>query len=140
VPKVAAPKNDFSQRELFYRDLGKRIQAKRLEKNFSQQAVASAVGLSRTSLTNIEKGRQNVLLHTFVDIAAELGAEPKELLPGKPRASDDVQKKLDGVAPEFRDFVTQTIGQTDTHEQNNNLPESSSTPKESRHSRRTRGR
>lgn len=40
-----------------------------------------ALGLSRTSVTNIERGRQPVQLHTLYRIAATLGVEPTLLLP-----------------------------------------------------------
>jgi transcriptional regulator with XRE-family HTH domain len=41
-----------------------------------------ALRLSRTSITNIERGRQPVQLHTLYKIAALLDAEPTALLPG----------------------------------------------------------
>jgi transcriptional regulator with XRE-family HTH domain len=47
----------------------------------SQADLAAAVGLTRTSISNIEKGRQKMLVHTFLDIARALGIEPLELLP-----------------------------------------------------------
>lgn len=39
------------------------------------------VGLTRTSITNVEQGRQKFLLHTLVDIAMALQVEPAGLLP-----------------------------------------------------------
>ena len=39
------------------------------------------VGLTRTSITNIEKGRQKVLLHQVYDIARALGTTPTSILP-----------------------------------------------------------
>lgn len=41
-----------------------------------------ALGLSRTSITNIERGRQPIQLHTLYKIADVLGVEPTALLPG----------------------------------------------------------
>jgi len=38
-------------------------------KSLSQDALASAVGLTRSSISNIEKGRQKPLLHTLIDIS-----------------------------------------------------------------------
>jgi len=40
-----------------------------------------ALGLSRTSITNIERGRQPIQLHTLYKIADVLGVEPTALLP-----------------------------------------------------------
>ena len=41
-----------------------------------------ALHLSRTSVTNIERGRQPVQLHTLYKIAEILATEPTALLPG----------------------------------------------------------
>ena len=46
----------------------------------TQEDVAKAVSLTRTSLTNMEKGRQKLLLHTFTDIAVFLGKNPSQML------------------------------------------------------------
>jgi transcriptional regulator with XRE-family HTH domain len=51
----------------------------------SQEAFAKAVGLSRTSITNIERGRQPISLHTLYFMADILGAEPADLLPTTPK-------------------------------------------------------
>jgi DNA-binding XRE family transcriptional regulator len=58
----------------------------------TQEDVARAVSLTRTSLTNIEKGRQKLLLHTFADIATFLGRTPSDLLA-------DIQAKLAEKSP-----------------------------------------
>ncbi len=47
----------------------------------TQAELGGAVGLTRTSITNIERGRQRILVHTLFEIAAELGIEPRDLLP-----------------------------------------------------------
>ncbi len=59
----------------------------RLCQNVTQENLAKLVGLTRTSLTNIEKGRQKILLHTFADLASALGVRPAELLPKESHAS-----------------------------------------------------
>ena len=64
----------------FYRQVGQSIRTRRA-KNLSQEALASAVGLTRTSISNIESGRQRMLLHTLVDIADALKVEASTLLP-----------------------------------------------------------
>lgn len=40
-----------------------------------------AVGLTRTSVVNVEKGRQKVPLDTLYEIALALGTTPHELMP-----------------------------------------------------------
>lgn len=51
----------------------------------SQEAFAKAVGLSRTSITNIERGRQPISLHTLYSMADILSIEPADLLPPTPK-------------------------------------------------------
>lgn len=64
-----------------YRLFGSRVRALREGKNVTQEELAKRVDLSRTSITNIEKGRQRVLLHQMVEIANALEAAPTELIP-----------------------------------------------------------
>lgn len=64
-----------------YQQVGTRLRAIRQERNITQEALAHLVGMKRTSLTNIEKGRQKLLLHTIIDLAEALGVSQIELLP-----------------------------------------------------------
>jgi transcriptional regulator with XRE-family HTH domain len=63
----------------YYRELGRRIQRARLKLGLTQEGLASLVGLSRTSMVNIERGRQKVLAHTLVKLSRSLKVEIKEL-------------------------------------------------------------
>jgi transcriptional regulator with XRE-family HTH domain len=59
----------------------------------SQQEVAGRAGLTRSSVANIETGRQAVLLHHFVALARALDCSPDILLPASdlpPEAASDV--------------------------------------------------
>jgi transcriptional regulator with XRE-family HTH domain len=47
----------------------------------TQDALAAIVGLSRTSVTNIERGRQKLLLHTLSRMAAALKTPLAEMIP-----------------------------------------------------------
>jgi hypothetical protein len=49
----------------------------------TQEMLGRKVGLSRTSITNIEKGRQHVALHQLFDFAEALGIAPAALLPSR---------------------------------------------------------
>ena len=48
----------------------------------SQEELANRVGIRRTSITNIEAGRQRLLLHHVETFAEALGTTPKHLLRG----------------------------------------------------------
>lgn len=52
-----------------------------MDAGLTQAALANAVSLSRTSITNIEKGRQPILLHTLYSIASALNMKVPDLLP-----------------------------------------------------------
>lgn len=70
-----------SDSEQVYRTVGERIRDERKRQNITQDELASQVGLTRTSITNVEKGRQKLLLHTLIQIANILGIPPARLLP-----------------------------------------------------------
>jgi transcriptional regulator with XRE-family HTH domain len=70
-----------------YREFGRRLRIARRRARLSQEALAKSVGLARTSITNIEKGRQPFTLHTAYDLAKELGVRVTELIPEHPAAN-----------------------------------------------------
>jgi len=72
----------------FYRALGQRIRDARKAKNLRQAQLATAVGLTRTSITNLETGRQPVAVHTLCKIADALGTTAANLLPTRTTPSD----------------------------------------------------
>jgi transcriptional regulator with XRE-family HTH domain len=65
----------------FYGAFGRMLSEMRRKKRISQEMLADELGLSRTSITNIEKGRQPVQLYSLYVIARLLGTDVKELLP-----------------------------------------------------------
>lgn len=72
----------MEDKDRFYKHVGEKIRAAR-GKRLSQEALATAIGLTRTSVSNIENGRQKMLLHTLVDLAAALNVDPARLLPDR---------------------------------------------------------
>jgi DNA-binding XRE family transcriptional regulator len=111
LPRRPKPDADFGLKQ-FYHDVGLLIrEARKKADNMTQEALASSVGLTRTSLTNIEKGRQRVLLHTFTQIASAVGAEPVDLLPKKQNVLNGLGVDLpSSLAPEERGFIERAIG------------------------------
>jgi transcriptional regulator with XRE-family HTH domain len=49
----------------------------------TQLQLSALIGLTRGSVANIEAGRQSVLLHQFLAIAAALKLTPDQLLPAE---------------------------------------------------------
>lgn len=72
--------SDPSQRAL-YREVGSKIREARERLGLTQQSLAIQVSLSRTSITNIEQGRQTILVHQLVAFARSLNLEVGALLP-----------------------------------------------------------
>jgi transcriptional regulator with XRE-family HTH domain len=66
--------------DTFHEELGRRIRAAR-EGKLTQEALGSRVRLSRTAITNIECGRQRLLVDQLVEIATALNLPASELLP-----------------------------------------------------------
>lgn len=66
-----------------YSIIGERIRKEREGIGFNQGELAEAVGLLRTSITNIEAGRQRLPIHVLYKIASELGVSVTCLLPEK---------------------------------------------------------
>jgi len=64
-----------------YTITGQLIRKTREERGLTQAELAAAVSLTRASITNIESGKQKLLLHTLYDIAIALSVEPSALLP-----------------------------------------------------------
>ncbi len=65
-----------------YRQFGCKVESIRSSIGISQLDLANRVGLTRTSVTNIEAGRQRVLLDDVEKFAAALGTSPKFLMRG----------------------------------------------------------
>lgn len=65
-----------------YAAFGEAVALRRRQLKLKQEDLAGRVGLSRASIANIERGRQNVQLHHACDIAAALElARVDDLLP-----------------------------------------------------------
>lgn len=74
---------------LFYVVLGKKVALARRAARLKQNQLAEHVGLSRTSITNIESGRQPVQVHLLVELAGVLGVDLASLLPTPNELRDD---------------------------------------------------
>jgi len=66
--------------EQFYKGLGKRLLRYRGEAGMTQEQVAEKLKLKRTSITNIEQGRQRILAHQLFSLASAVGVSPAQLL------------------------------------------------------------
>jgi len=73
-------------------DINQRIKKYRLQKSFSQQGLAERVGISRVSLTQLEKGERKVTAEELARFCDALGVGPDILL-GRATEPEVVVKK-----------------------------------------------
>jgi transcriptional regulator with XRE-family HTH domain len=80
-------------RSSIYEVLGGNIRRERAGRDLNQSELAELVGLSRTSITNVELGRQALSVHQLFDFATALGVLPAQLLPTESpeKASKDAE-------------------------------------------------
>jgi transcriptional regulator with XRE-family HTH domain len=79
----------------FNQEVGKLIKNARKAKGVSQELLGQGVGLTRTSINNIEHGRQRIMLDTLLTISCILEITLIELLP-----SLNMDRPLEELFPE----------------------------------------
>lgn len=91
-----------------YRALGAHIAEARQQRGVRQSDLATAVGLTRASIANIENGAQRIQMHTLIAAAQALNLDPAVLisqavegnapivepLPGGPREAALLTRRL----------------------------------------------
>ena len=79
VIQYVTVKREIVQCEPIYVSFGEIVKARRIALGLTQEQLGEIVGLSRTSVTNIEIGRQRVLLSDLFDFARAFGVSPKTI-------------------------------------------------------------
>jgi len=92
-----------------YEQIGQAIAHHRGRAGLSQAAVAASIGLTRTSISNIEKGRQKMLVHTLLDIARTLSVAPADLVPAGTEQNDAVRFSGTKTSPAERATISALI-------------------------------
>jgi transcriptional regulator with XRE-family HTH domain len=97
----------------FYIDVGRRIREARTGATLTQAQLASLAALTRSSVANIEAGRQRVPLHVLALIADALGIDPRTLF--APHILGSTSLRLSGfedrLKDDDRDFVDGALAQ-----------------------------
>jgi transcriptional regulator with XRE-family HTH domain len=94
----------------FYKLVGDKVRSARISAGLSQALLAERVGLTRSSVANLEAARQRTSLYHFVLISRALKAEVGELLPDelRPQESDltsNLQNELANSPETTQEFV-----------------------------------
>jgi len=97
--------------DALYAAFGQRLRQARKAAGLSQTALADHVQLSRTSICNIEAGRQHVSLDLLYRIAEALSTAPMGLLPVVPTSLPELPRKLrrQGLDREHEDWAHRVI-------------------------------
>lgn len=109
----------------FYPRFGRTLRRARKAAGLSQEDLGKAVGLNRTSVSNIEKGRQKILLHTFSEVLRALRVEARDLLPLPVEKRLATKPDLSGYRPAVRAFIAKGIG-LHAREESRNQPNANS--------------
>ena len=84
----------IKERRHLYEVFGQRVRKARKACKLTQEELAARVTMTRTSVTNIEKGRQKLLLHTLFDLASALEVPVAQLIPEPTEAQPRVEQKF----------------------------------------------
>jgi transcriptional regulator with XRE-family HTH domain len=93
----------------FYRQFGNLLRERRRKLGLTQESLAEDVGLSRTSITNIERGEQRVLLHQLYSLAEKLRVSPKRLLPDVSSRPAQFERQLEALPPQKRALILKIV-------------------------------
>ena len=80
-----------------YSHIGRDLRKHREQKRLSQARLAEAAGLLRTSLVNIEAGRQRLPLHALYALCQALEIEPADVLPAIAAVCLKTEEENNGV-------------------------------------------
>jgi len=100
---------------LLYNMIGTTIKQQRRKAEMTQEQLADAVGVLRTSITNIEAGRQKPPLHLLYEVCIALGVEVAAILPANAAVSQPTTRSIsiDGVIkevpPKAAEFLKQLL-------------------------------
>jgi len=70
-----------SWEDRLYQLVGRRVRTRREALKITQEELAERIHLTRTSITNVEGGRQKVPLHQLLRIATALDTDLRDLIP-----------------------------------------------------------
>jgi transcriptional regulator with XRE-family HTH domain len=124
------PKVNDNNIEAFYAAVGRNVRNVRIRHEVSQTQLANLIGFNRSSVANLEAGRQRIALHLFFLIAEALDARPEEILPDmqlleeiNPATIDLLDEHLEGASSTTQDFVRGTIARVGRIQSNEEVEE-----------------
>ena len=71
-----------------YSHIGEQLKNHREKIGLTQLELANRVALERTSITNIERGKQKLPIHVLFGVCKALGVSPSEVMPRVEQVAD----------------------------------------------------
>lgn len=104
------------QEEMFYARFGATVRYLRNRKGLTQATLAEALNLSRSSVANIEQGRQKVFVHQLPELVSALKISYPELLDPDSLefGQESLKDTLKRVPKQHRDAVEAVLSTTTT--------------------------
>lgn len=99
--------------DTFYRSLGRRIRIAREALTMTQEQLARHLDLTRTSVANLEAGRQRISAYSLAVAARSLGVAVADLCPS---LETQPVPELSGADPEHVALLRQLLATTNTEE------------------------
>lgn len=104
----------MTDRDEINKRFGRRLAQCRKRAGLSQEKLAKALKLTRTSITNIEHGRQPIQLPTLYVIAEALNLEPTDLMPGLSKVVVETladREQLKGLSVRTTNWIAKVSGE-----------------------------
>lgn len=92
-----------------YSDVGSRVRAAREDRGVTQLTLSEKIGLTRSSVANLERGHQRIPLHILALIAEVLDVALFDLMPERLSRVDDVE-----MFPNVKDELARVPESADT--------------------------
>ena len=96
-----------------YTQVGQRLRKAREDLGITQKELASRIGLTRTSVTNVELGNQAMLLHTLLDWARVLKIDLAEVLGDltfSQKKGTEIESILEGRPVDEQNWIKSVLG------------------------------
>ena len=102
--------------EAIYRVFGRKLRELRDKKGIPQEELATLSGLTRSSIANIENGKQRVMLHHLVRFAEALRVDVGSLVPALKIVEAEAQDKKSAYLEQIRRLAAAQPEQDPSHE------------------------
>ena len=92
-----------------YADLGRRVRARRMELNWTQERLAQEIGVSTSFIGHIERGSRKASIDTLVQLANAMEISTDKLLEGSLVVSNSLIKPVKRLTEGQKHVMRQVI-------------------------------